>query len=73
MWKKKEMKTFFLYYALGFVVKEDLFFIHISIRQAGAEAAGRARMVNEFLSRKREAAAYKARAAVQLGWAPVSY
>ncbi|XP_071481293.1 serine/threonine-protein kinase Nek1-like [Diadema antillarum] len=41
-------------------------------RLAGANAAERARMVNDFLARKREAAANKARAAVQLGWAPPS-
>ncbi|XP_030836865.1 serine/threonine-protein kinase Nek1 isoform X2 [Strongylocentrotus purpuratus] len=42
-------------------------------RHAGVEAAERAKMVNDFLLRKREAAAYKARAAVQLGWgAPVA-
>nr|XP_054755048.1 serine/threonine-protein kinase Nek1-like isoform X3 [Lytechinus pictus] len=36
--------------------------------QAGVEAAERAKMVHDFLLRKREAAANKARVAVQLGW-----
>lgn len=44
----------------------------VCIRAKAADAAERARIVNEFLSRRREAAANRARAEVELGW-KVSY
>lgn len=42
--------------------------MHFYCREKAAVAAERARIVEEFLSRRKEAAANRARAEIELGW-----